>query len=91
MGKYLNFINFVSDTILNLYSISNNSAIAIEIWCILSKILTKYLEDSQNINESTTIEHNFKTMENVLSFPFSIIELDDESEVFYNKFWSFIE
>ena len=50
-------------------------------WCILAKITKKYIEESQNINEGTTLKPNFKTIESIIAYPFTNLFTDDPVQV----------
>ncbi|EFN87937.1 Telomere-associated protein RIF1 [Harpegnathos saltator] len=49
----------------------------VELWAIITKTLTKYIINSNKINEGDKNIHNFKTVKSVLSFPFQYIVLEN--------------
>lgn len=56
---------------------------------MLGDVLGKYMSDIQEINEGTTTEHNLKTVQSIVVFPFMYIHLQDQKQVSFimlNKF-----
>lgn len=63
--------------------------VTFELWRILVEVLTKYMDDLQEINEGNATEHNLKTVESIVIFPFLYMFPKDEkqvSSVILNKF-----
>ncbi|XP_023247300.1 telomere-associated protein RIF1 [Copidosoma floridanum] len=56
--------------VLKSISEAKKNHVVYDIWCILARIAQKYIEDAQPINEGTSIEYNFKTIESITAFPF---------------------
>ncbi|XP_012282506.1 telomere-associated protein RIF1 [Orussus abietinus] len=71
-----NMLSFVRKVLEKLISISKEHSINFateELWCILAKLMTKYMSDGQEINEGNAAEHNFQTILSLISFPFTNI------------------
>ncbi|XP_035740331.1 telomere-associated protein RIF1-like isoform X1 [Vespa mandarinia] len=77
----LEFLKTVLDKITQVNVEDKSTTVIPEIWCIVAEILTKYMEDSCNINEGNAAQHNFKTTEYILKFPFTHIFLKDLKQV----------
>ncbi|XP_020722031.1 telomere-associated protein RIF1 isoform X2 [Bombus terrestris] len=58
-----------------------NESVVLELWFILASVLGEYMSDIQEINEGSTTEHNFKTVESIVAFPFMYIHLGDHKQV----------
>ncbi|XP_076656705.1 uncharacterized protein LOC143361301 [Halictus rubicundus] len=57
-----------------------NETVVFELWRILAEVLTKYMDDLQEINEGNAAEHNLKTVESIVIFPFMYISLEDHKQ-----------
>lgn len=57
-----------------------------ELWKILAEVTTKYMDDFQEINEGNALEHNFKTVESVVMFPFMYLCSEDGKQVSFFHF-----
>lgn len=60
-------------------------SVVLELWFILASVLGEYMSDIQEINEGSTTEHNFKTVESIVAFPFMYIHLGDHKQVNFIK------
>ncbi|KAF7396001.1 hypothetical protein HZH68_010051 [Vespula germanica] len=80
-SNILEFLKTVLDKITQVNVEDKSTTVIPEIWCIVAEILTKYMEDSCNINEGNAAQHNFKTIEYILKFPFMHIFLKDLKQV----------
>ena len=58
-----------------------NEIVSFELWRILVEVLTKYMDDLQEINEGNATEHNLKTVESIVIFPFLYTFPEDEKQV----------
>ncbi|XP_053989570.1 telomere-associated protein RIF1-like [Hylaeus volcanicus] len=54
--------------------------VTFELWRILVEVLIQYMDDLQDINEGSATEHNLKTVESIVSFPFMYIHLQDKEQ-----------
>ncbi|XP_017755481.1 PREDICTED: telomere-associated protein RIF1-like [Eufriesea mexicana] len=60
---------------------NKNDSIILELWLILADVLGKYMSDIQEINEGSSSEHNLKTVESIVMFPFMYLQLEDQKQV----------
>nr|XP_033186524.1 telomere-associated protein RIF1-like isoform X2 [Bombus vancouverensis nearcticus] len=82
---YLHAFNCLKEMHEKIYLLLNaedkNESVILELWFILACILGEYMSDIQEINEGSTTEHNFKTVESIVAFPFMYIHLEDHKQV----------
>ncbi|XP_076234263.1 uncharacterized protein LOC143179108 [Calliopsis andreniformis] len=82
---YLHAFKYLKKVYERLCTLSNvenkNDTVIFELWRILAEVLTKYMDDQQEINEGNSIEHNLKTVESIVVFPFMYISLENEKQV----------
>lgn len=52
-------------------------------WLILIEVLITYMDDLQEINEGNDMQHNIKTVESIIMFPFMYMCLEDKNQVNY--------
>nr|XP_031848183.1 telomere-associated protein RIF1 [Nomia melanderi] len=57
-----------------------NETVISELWQILAEVTTKYMDDFQEINEGNALEHNFKTVESIVIFPFMYLCSEDNKQ-----------
>ncbi|XP_076177307.1 uncharacterized protein LOC143151700 isoform X2 [Ptiloglossa arizonensis] len=81
---YSHAFKFVKEIYGKLYTLSNaehkNQIVIFELWQILAEVLIKYMDDLQEINDGSATEHNLKTVESIVIFPFMYIYLEDQKE-----------
>ncbi|XP_071870946.1 uncharacterized protein isoform X2 [Bombus fervidus] len=82
---YLHAFNCLKELHEKIYLLLNaedkNESVILELWFILAHVLGEYMNDIQEINEGSTTEHNFKTVESIVAFPFMYIHLGDHKQV----------
>ncbi|XP_068983726.1 telomere-associated protein RIF1-like isoform X1 [Bombus flavifrons] len=82
---YLHAFNCLKEMHEKIYLLLNaedkNESVILELWFILAHVLGEYMSDIQEINEGSTTEHNFKTVESIVAFPFMYIHLEDHKQV----------
>ncbi|XP_015438748.1 PREDICTED: telomere-associated protein RIF1-like [Dufourea novaeangliae] len=77
--KYLKDIYEKLSTLLSAEQ--KNESIIFELWLILAEVLIQYMKDLQDINEGNATEHNLKTVESIVIFPFMYMSLEDHEQV----------
>ncbi|XP_015171634.1 PREDICTED: telomere-associated protein RIF1-like [Polistes dominula] len=80
-SNILDFLRQVLEKLIEINVEDKSTTIIPEIWCIIAEILIKYMEDTGKINEGNAAQHNFKTTEYVLKFPFKQILSKDLKEI----------
>ncbi|CAK9821322.1 Telomere-associated protein RIF1 [Anthophora retusa] len=82
---YTHAFNYLKQVLEKLQVLASaedrNRSVIFELWLILADILTKYMDDIQEINEGTATEHNLSTVESIVIFPFMYICLEDQKQV----------
>ncbi|XP_043599630.1 telomere-associated protein RIF1-like isoform X2 [Bombus pyrosoma] len=82
---YLQAFNCLKEMHEKIYLLLNaedkNESVVLELWFILAHVLGEYMSDIQEINEGSTTEHNFKTVESIVAFPFMYMHLEDHKQV----------
>ncbi|KZC05364.1 Telomere-associated protein RIF1 [Dufourea novaeangliae] len=83
--KYLKDIYEKLSTLLSAEQ--KNESIIFELWLILAEVLIQYMKDLQDINEGNATEHNLKTVESIVIFPFMYMkELMKVWKLLYKQF-----
>ncbi|XP_076293103.1 uncharacterized protein LOC143215143 [Lasioglossum baleicum] len=57
-----------------------NQITVYELWRTLAEVLTKYMYDLQEINEGNAVQHNLKTVESIVIFPFMYMSFKDHKQ-----------
>ncbi|XP_060828353.1 telomere-associated protein RIF1-like isoform X2 [Bombus pascuorum] len=82
---YLHAFNCLKELHEKIYLLLNaedkNESVVLELWFILAHVLGEYMSDIQEINEGSITEHNFKTVESIVAFPFMYMHLEDHKQV----------
>ncbi|KAI4480049.1 hypothetical protein M0804_010410 [Polistes exclamans] len=80
-SNILDFLRQVLDKLIEINVEDKSTTIIPEVWCIVAEILITYIEDTGKINEGNAAQHNFKTTEYILKFPFTQILSKDLKQI----------
>ncbi|XP_043494330.1 telomere-associated protein RIF1-like isoform X2 [Polistes fuscatus] len=80
-SNILDFLKQVLDKLIEINVEDKSTTIIPEVWCIVAEILITYIEDTGKINEGNAAQHNFKTTEYILKFPFTQILSKDLKQI----------
>ncbi|XP_029051883.2 telomere-associated protein RIF1-like isoform X1 [Osmia bicornis bicornis] len=82
---YSHAFKCLKETYNKLHTLSNvqckNESIILKLWLILIEVLITYMDDLQEINEGNDTQHNLKTVESIIMFPFMYMCLEDKDQI----------